>query len=107
MCGNTLLCKESTGHLFHQYCTPTILNTPVNIDAESSQCMLGMKNVRSPAFYEYNGSVICTNIRFAGLQEHDVHSTIRSPLHTVCMPEIIVQLYRDICNSVLIEFADL
>lgn len=78
-----------------------------HIDAESSQCMLGMKNVRSPAFYEYNGSVVCTNIRFAGLQEHDVHSTIRAPLHTVCMPEIIVQLFRDICNSVLIEFMDL
>lgn len=60
-----------------------------------------------PAFFEYNGSVICTNIRVAGFQEHDVHSTIRAPLHTVCMPEIIIQLDRDICNSLLIEFLDL
>ena len=36
-----------------------------------------------------------------------IHSIIRAPFHTVCMPEIMVQLYRDICNSVLIQFVNL
>lgn len=41
-----------------------------------------------PAFFKCNGSVICTNFRVADFQEHDVHSTIRAPLHILCMPEI-------------------